>query len=150
MLCATSSMMAGAVSTTVTVKVTVVAPPPCVINNDRVIDVEFGEVMTTRIDGNNYRVPVNYTLSCVGASSNLMKMKLEGYGAGFNSTLLATSIAGLGIQLQQGDQKLAPNTWLNFTYPNKPELWAVPVKQSGVALSGGEFYSGAVIQVAYQ
>ncbi len=137
-------------ATTVTVKVTVVAPPPCVINGDRPIEVDFGEVMTTRVDGSSYRVPVDYSLSCSGQSKNAMKLQVLGTGAAFDAAVLRTNKTGLGIQLQQGDSKLTLNSWLNFTYPNTPELWAVPVKQSGAALSGGEFTAGATMKVAYQ
>ncbi|MEL5591928.1 fimbrial protein [Serratia ureilytica] len=137
-------------ATTVTVKVTIVAPPPCVINGNRTIEVNFGEVMTTRVDGKNYRVPVSYSLSCSGQSKNAMKLQVQGTGAAFDTSALKTTKTGLGIQMQQGSSNLALNSWLNFTYPNTPELWAVPVKQSGVTLSGGEFTAGATMKVAYQ
>ncbi|HHR6038868.1 TPA: fimbrial protein [Providencia alcalifaciens] len=144
-------MLACAASTaTVTVRVTVLAPPPCVINDDRPIDVEFGDVMTTRVDGNNYKIPVNYTLSCTGSTSNAMKLQVKGTGATFDATVLQTNKTGLGIELQQDGGKLAVNKWLNFTYPNKPELWVVPVKQSGAILTGGEFSAGATMAVDYQ
>lgn len=140
----------GSNMATVTVKVTVVAPPPCVINDDRPIDVAFGDVMTTRVDGDNYKMPVNYTLSCTDAPSNAMKLQVKGTGAAFDATVLQTNKTGLGIELRQGDSKLAVNDWLNFTYPNKPELWAVPVKQTGATLTGGEFSAGATMAVDYQ
>ncbi|MFK3843845.1 MULTISPECIES: fimbrial protein [Serratia] len=136
--------------TTVTVKVTVMAPPSCIINDERPIVVEFGEVMTTRVDGSNYRLPVTYTLDCKDAPSNAMKLQVQGAGADFDVEVLQTNQAGLGIELQQGDSKLPVNSWLNFTYPNKPELWAVPVKQGGVTLTGGEFTAGATMKVDYQ
>jgi type 1 fimbria pilin len=137
-------------SATVTVKVIVVVPLPCTINGDRPIEVEFGDVITTRVDGSNYKMPVNYTLSCTGNSSNAMTLQVQGSGAAFDGTVLQTNTTGLGIELRQGDSKLAVNSLLNFTYPNKPELWAVPVKQSGVTLTGGEFTAGATMKVAYQ
>lgn len=151
--CLVGMLMLGAVSTwaaTVTVTVTVLEPPSCIINDDRPIEVNFGEVLTTRVDGSHYRMPVVYSLSCKGAPSNAMKLQMQGSGAAFDSTVLRTSNAGLGIQLQQGSSKLAMNSWLNFTYPNVPSLWAVPVKQSGVTLSGGSFSAGATLKVAYQ
>lgn len=135
---------------TITVKVTVLAPPPCTINNDRPIEVIFGDVMTTSVDGNNYRMPVNYTLLCTGGSHNAMKLQIQGNGAPFNNTLLQTDKTGLAIELQQEGSKLAVNNWVNFTYPNKPVLWAVPVKQSGVTLTGGEFSASATMKVDYQ
>lgn len=149
MLASIPLMAFGAVST-VSIKVTVVAPPPCTINDERPIEVEFGDVMTTRVDGKNYRMPVNYTLTCKEGSSNALKLQVYGNGASFDSTMLKTNKTGLGIELRQGDSKRAVNSWLNFTYPDKPELWVVPVKQSGVTLRGGEFTAGATMKVAYQ
>ncbi len=149
-LAALPMLVWAASSATVTVKVTVVAPPPCVINDDRPVEVEFGDVMTTRVDGDNYKMPVNYTLSCTGGTSNAMKLQVKGNGATFDATVLQTNKTGLGIELRQGDGKLAVNSWLNFTYPNKPELWAVPVKQAGTTLTGGEFSAGATMAVDYQ
>ncbi|MCW6015348.1 fimbrial protein [Serratia marcescens] len=149
-LAALPMLACAAPSATVTVKVTVVAPPPCVINDDRPVEVEFGDVMTTRVDGDNYKMPVNYTLSCTGGTSNAMKLQVKGNGAAFDATVLQTNKTGLGIELRQGDGKLAVNSWLNFTYPKKPELWAVPVKQAGTTLTGGEFSAGATMAVDYQ
>ena len=140
----------GAKDATITVKVTVVAPPPCIINNNQPITVEFGDVMTTRVDGNNYRRPVNYTLSCTAGLPNAMKLQVVGVGASFNGTVLWTTNSRLGIQLLQDSTKLPINTWLNFTYPKKPVLWAVPVKQPSATLTGGEFVAGATMKVDYQ
>jgi type 1 fimbria pilin len=140
----------AASSAMVTVKVTVLAPPACVINDSRPIEVEFSDVMTTRVDGNNYKMPVNYTLSCSGASRNAMKLQIKGNGAAFDATVLRTNKTGLGIELLQGNNKLAVNNWLQFNYPNKPLLWAIPVKQGGVTLTGGEFRAVATMAVDYQ
>ncbi|CAI1137703.1 fimbrial protein [Serratia marcescens] len=137
--------------TTVNVRVAVVVPPPCVINDGNPILVDFEEVMTTRIDGNNYRKKVNYTLSCTGVTSLLVKLRLVGNGAGFDSTLLGTSVDGLGIELLQGNNiKLPLNGWVNFMYMRPPELWAVPVKRDGAVLKGGVFYAAATMELAYQ
>lgn len=144
-------MVAWALSTaTVTVTVTALALPACVINDDRPIEVEFGDVMTTRVDGNNYRKRVGYNLSCKGGAHNAMKLQVQGNGASFDSSLLKTNKAGLGIELQQGNSKLGINTWLKFFYPNKPELWAMPVKQGGATLAGGKFNASATMMVDYQ
>jgi type 1 fimbria pilin len=144
------AVAANSATVTVTVKVTVVAPPPCTINDDRPIEVEFGDVLVPQIDGSNYRMPVNYTLSCESGSSNAMILQVAGNGASFDGTVLGTNKTGLGVALLRGDSKQAINSWMNFTYPNKPELWAVPVKQGGATLTGGEFSAGATMKVAYQ
>lgn len=139
----------GGKTAVVTVKVEVVAPPPCTVNDNRPIEVEFGDVMTTRVDGVNYRMPVNYTLSCDASANNAMKLQVQGTSA-FDGQALQTSVAGLGIRLQHGTTTLAVNDWLNFSYPDQPELWATPIMQAGVTLPAGEFTAGASLRVDYQ
>ncbi|MCC4106646.1 fimbrial protein [Serratia ureilytica] len=138
----------------VTVKATLMAPPPCEINGGRPIEVEFNEVMTTRVDGKNYQMPINYTIQCNRAPSNLMKLQIQGQGASFDSTVLKTrEVPDLGIELRQKNGKLAVGGWLNFTMQNSqdpPELWAVPVKKNGATLKGGDFNATATMKVAYQ
>lgn len=144
----------GGASVKVTVKVTVVAQP-CEINGGRPIEVAFGDVMTTEVDGKNYRrTAVEYTLSCPEGASSDMKLQIAGGGAIFDPDVLQIKPDELGllmgIELQQGSTKLPINKWLSFTYPNKPELWAVPVKKSGATLKGGEFTAVATLKVDYQ
>ncbi|HEJ0329746.1 fimbrial protein [Serratia marcescens] len=151
-LCATSPSVVKAAnsSTSVTVKVTVVAPPPCVINGDRTIDVDFGNVNTTDVDGQNHLTTVDYTLECESGSSNAMKMAIMGSPTAFDGSALQTNITDFGIALKANGMPLTINNWLNFTYPDKPVLQAVPVKRNGVTLKGGEFSAGATMMVNYQ
>ncbi|AHG19163.1 hypothetical protein Z042_05700 [Chania multitudinisentens RB-25] len=135
----------------VNIRGTVIIPPPCTINNNQTIQVDFGnEVMTTRIDGVNYKQAITYSLSCDIQKSNNLKMSIQGTAATFNSALLRTDKNGLGIALYHGAQPLNANTWFNYTYPSKPELYAVLVKQSGVTLTGGEFAASATLLIDYQ
>lgn len=139
-------------ATTVTVKVTVVEAPPCVINNNQTIEVNFGNVMTSRIDGSNYEQTLYYTLSCTGNASNALKMQIVGTqaGSGFTGNVLQTDAAGLGIALRNGGSAMALNSWTNFTYPTLPVLTAVPVRAAGAGLSGGDFSASATMRVEYQ
>ena len=122
---------------TVKVSVTVVQPLPCTINGGRPIEVNFGdELMTTRIDGYRYRVPIDFSFTC---TKSAMRMQVRGGTANFGQGLLGTNRDGLGIlilQKQSGNQ-LPLNSWLNFTYPNPITLDAVPVKRAGVNLETG-------------
>lgn len=139
-------------ATKVTVKVTVIEAPPCVINNNQTIEVNFGNVMTNRVDGSNYEQTLYYTLSCTGNSSNALKMQIVGTqaGSGFTSNVLQTDAAGLGIALKSGGSAMPLNSWTNFTYPTLPVLTAVPVKGTGASLSGGAFSASATMRVEYQ
>lgn len=144
-----ASVYAGS---TVTVKVTVLAPLPCVLNEKQPIEIDFGnEVMTTRIDGTNYRQKVGYTLTCSGQGKNAMRLQIKGVGAAFDATALQTNVNGLAIAFEQPVGKRLPvNGWANFDYPNLPDLYAVPVRKNGVELPTGEFTAAATLRVDYQ
>jgi len=143
----------------VSVKLTVVVEP-CVINNNQPIKVEFGDVMTSQVGSADqvgsaeYLRRVDYQLDCPQGASTAMKMQIVGSGAFFDSDVLQTKpneiSEVLAIELRQGNTKLPINKWLNFTYPNKPDLWAVPVKKRGATLKGGEFTATATMKVDYQ
>lgn len=146
-----SAVKAVADPAVVTIKVTVVAPPPCTINGDQVIDVDFGsDVVTSRVDGANYLKTVDYSLVCNGNTSNAMKLQIQGTPTAFDRSALQTNVADLGIALKANGSALTVNDWVNFTYPNKPVLQAVPVKRAGSTLNGGDFSAGATLMVDYQ
>lgn len=137
-------------ATTINVKVTVVAAPSCVINDNRTIDVDFGTVVGPRVDGVLYERSVEYTLECTNPQSNAMKIMIKGNPTTFDSSALQTNITDFGISLQANGSKLNVNDWLMFTYPNKPVLKAVPVKRSGSTPVGGDFQASATMMIAYQ
>jgi type 1 fimbria pilin len=139
-----------AFASTVTVRGTVQMPASCVINDGNPITVSFDEVLTTRIDGQNYRRPVQYTLNCPALSSNALQMKITGTAAGFSSGALQTSVGGLGIRLEADGQLLPVNSGYNFTWPQAPRLYATPIKQPGIALRGQDFSASASMVIDYQ
>ena len=58
-----------------------VTPPVCTISNNARIDVNFRDVIITRIDGNNYRQPLEYKITCdssVRDNSMAMTLTLTG------------------------------------------------------------------------
>lgn len=147
-LLGTALAQAAPATTTINVTVTVIAPT-CVINNGRPIEVDFGNnVMTTRVDGNNYMKSVDYTLECDSGFSNAMKMQIQGTAASNNG--LSTNKSDLAIAFLNNGVALPLNTWFNFTWPNKPNLQAVPVKSGNQALTGGDFSAAATMMVDYQ
>ncbi|WP_434461836.1 fimbrial protein [Serratia plymuthica] len=130
---------------------TVTAPIPCVINGKQVIETHFGDdLITTRIDGNNYQKTLSYTLECRGISKNALRMKVQGDVTDFNQYALQTNLRDLGVELRAEGQPLGINTWLSFTYPDTPSLQAVPVKRIGQNLPAGMFSAHATMLVDYQ
>lgn len=134
----------------VTVSGTVI-DPACVINGNAPINIDFGnDILISNIDGNAYEQPIPYTLDCSAATAKTLKLQLKGTGAAFDSTLLLTSKADLGIELRSNSRKLPVNSWENFTDPARPALSAVLVKNSGGTLTGGAFTATSTLLIDYQ
>lgn len=138
---------------------TLIEMPPCIINDNNVITVDFGEVMTTRVDGVNYKKKVDFTLDCrEGATVGKdLVLGIVGNGTSFDDTLLKTNVddLGIGFVLDFGI-KYGINTFnLHLATVNNsnpyPEvnLWAVPIKNSDAILSGGAFRSTASLVIRY-
>lgn len=137
-------------STTITVKVTIMAPPPCIINSNRTITVDFGDdVVIPLIDGSYKKRPVQYSLDCSEKTSNALQMQVAGL-PGFDGLSLKTSQRGLGVALTRDGKRLILNSPFDFDADKKPVLEAVLVKQSGATLSGGAFSAGATLKVDYR
>ncbi|HCD1613295.1 fimbrial protein [Serratia marcescens] len=146
---------AQAATVGVTVKGVVIAKPKCEINGGNDIDVPFGELKIADIDGVNYgKKKIPYRVVCHGDTSGMngfMKIKLQGTSPNFGDGLLRTDKDNLAIKLLfQNTQPLKLNEWLNFYYPNQPELHAVPIKSSGATLRGGDFSGSATLLVEVQ
>lgn len=145
-----SSLSAAAATTNLTIRGNILLPPPCVINGEQTIEVDFtDEVMTTRVDGINYRQPVPYSLECAGSSSNALKMQIQGMEAGFVGAL-QTTIGNLGIALSRDGQAMPVNSWLDFSPTDPPKLFATLVKRPGTTLKANPFTAGATMVVDYQ
>jgi type 1 fimbria pilin len=149
------SSQGWAATVNITVKGVITAKPKCDINAGKDINVSFGDnLLTTKIDGVNYRKRIPYFVSCTGDISGtnaLLKVSLQGVEPGFGKGLLRTNNANLGIKLlQENGEQVMLNTWLNFTYPNTPLLYAVPVKRDGNTLQGGIFSGAATLIVDVQ
>lgn len=128
----------------------VLAPPPCVINGGNIIEINFGEVMSTRIDGTAYKKEVTYAIVCTKMPTYAMKMSVQGDNAGFDTQSLSTNIDGLGIAILYNNRKLPVGQTVNFTYPNPPQFSVVPVRDLTKKLKGGYFESIATLLIEYQ
>ncbi len=150
-----SAQAGGTKTVNLTLHLVITQPPPCTVNG---ASIEFGNVPTNKVGDATYTRPVEYSLSCTNAKvGDYLKLQIQGTTTTINGeAVLQTSVAGLGIRLQQaGSKTLVPvssTTWLDFTLSGSqgPELEAIPVKDSAVMLSGGEFTASATLLVDYQ
>ncbi|EKY3087310.1 fimbrial protein [Cronobacter dublinensis] len=136
----------------ITVKVTVNAAP-CEINNNQLIDVDFGDsVITTDVAKGTVEKTVNYTLNCTNADqSKTLVMRISGVGADFDNNVLKTSIAELGVKMKADGADYPLNSDLVLASPtDKPALTALLVQQPGARLPTGGFTAGATLTVDYQ
>ncbi|WP_426133275.1 fimbrial protein [Pseudomonas sp. PWP3-1b2] len=137
--------------TGLTIRAVIIAPPPCVINSGSTLNVPFGnDLLTSRVDGVNYRRDVPYTVTCDAPFSNALTLELRGAGAAFDSAVLMTRKADLGVKLFVNGADWPLNRAVNFTYPDFPVVQAVPVKRPGSTLTGGAFDATATLLVDYQ
>lgn len=130
---------------------TIRAKVPCIINDNQPINIPFGDVQISRIDGNYKMAVIPYTLDCKRAGSYALKMKISGDGADFNTDLLGIPTqSSLGIALKRGTASIALNDWFSLNPASPPTLQAVLVAHSTGKITGGEFSAAATMVVDYQ
>ncbi|WNN46702.1 fimbrial protein [Winslowiella toletana] len=132
---------------------TLIEPPPCTINDGNQVDVDFGErVGINKVNGVNYRQPLNYQIVCEksAASSLALTLSLSGAQTGFDNEALLSSKENLGIRVYQNDQPFTPGSSLAIDLSSPPRLEAVPVKNAGSTLTEGAFEAWATLRADYQ
>lgn len=145
-----SFAVAGYESRTITISMTVLNPPPCTINDNKTIEVDFGEVIADDIDGSHYSRPLSVNLSCSGQGKNQLRLQIQGTADKVNPAYLQTDRADMAIKFTSQGNALALNKWLPFSWPDVPELRAAPVLSSNKELTGGTFSASATLRVEYQ
>lgn len=148
----TGFMGTEAATADVTIKGVIISPPPCTINSNNTIDVNFGNAVDiSKVDGKNYLTVINYSIQCTGNSSNALNLSIKGTPANFdNNAALDGGHGGLGIELLHDGDKLTLNDKIAFNYPTLPVLEAVPVKKNDAILETGEFRVSATMIVDWQ
>lgn len=132
---------------------TLLVPPPCTINDGDRIEVNFGKHMgINKVDGVNYRQPVNYQITCGKGESGdaALTLSLKGTATGFDQQALLTDKSDLGIRVYQNDKPFTPGSTLTIDQANPPRLEAVPVKNSGATLTEGKFEAWATLYAEYR
>ncbi|HFF9834306.1 fimbrial protein [Serratia marcescens] len=131
-----------------------VVPPPCTINDNGVVDVNFGARLgVNKVDGVNYRQGVNYQITCENGANPSMSLtlSLSGTVTAFDKEALQTNKENLGIRIYQNDRPFTPGSKLVIGQASsRPRLEAVPVKKTGAALTEGAFEAWATLRAEYQ
>ncbi len=123
---------------------------PCSINNGQAIEIDFGDVMTTRVQDEFYKEPINYTVSCKDGVQPKLNIFIEGISSAFDQRLLKTSVDNLAVLFKADTTDFPLRNKRNFNFANPIKLDAVLVKKSGTDLPAKSFTATATIKVEYQ
>lgn len=124
---------------------------PCTINNDQLIEVDFGDSLVIRnLDGVRYSKPVPYQIDC--SAAGVVRMSIQGNAASFDGAAIQTNIAGLGIHMALGNgSPFYLNTYAsNIDTQALPPMTAVPVADPAQPPSPGAFTARATLLADYQ
>ncbi|WP_248132094.1 fimbrial protein [Pseudomonas sp. B329] len=147
-----SASLINAAEKQVTIKGTVFASIPCVINNNKPITASFGDVQIEKIDGAYKTITLDYSLNCTNATTNELRMYVLGGVTWFDSKALAIrNNDNIGVALIKDGTRLTLNNWFNFDPRKQPVLQAVLVKYSLFSkVNAGAFQASATLAVDYQ
>ncbi|MGJ3355859.1 fimbrial protein [Providencia sp. Je.9.19] len=123
---------------------------PCSINGGQTIEIDFGDVMTTRVQDEFYKQPFDYTVTCKDGSKPKLNIFVDGVAATFDQRLLKTSVNELGVLFKADTNDFPLKSRRSFSFANPPALAAVLVKKSGAELPAKSFTANATLKVEYQ
>lgn len=127
--------------------------PPCSISSGKTIEVAFGtDLGTNKINGANYKQPVNYTVNCeAGYSANNLAIVVDTVAAtSFDSSAVKTNKTGLGIRILVDGKPAEFASRVAVSNPaSPPKIEAVPVQDQGVSLTTGAFEATMTLRADY-
>lgn len=132
----------------------IVTPPECILNNNNQAAIHFGDILLTRIDGNNYLQTLPLSLSCTGLAKNNLTLTLVGDPAWSDSNgALTTSNDKLGVIFYVDNKQQPINQPVDINYTSLPSLKAAPIKNMTAGFNdtdGGSFTASATLKVNYR
>ncbi|NDJ55802.1 fimbrial protein [Enterobacteriaceae bacterium 4M9] len=129
-------------------------PEKCEINAGQSIDIDFGDVATTKLDGNHYREKKTLTVSCSGGEfdSGLDSVSAQFIGAAspFSSDYFSSTHNGIGILLKdEADNAIKPQGERKINMVSGKgslPLSFTPVAESR-SIDAGEFTASIIVKL---
>ncbi|MCS3767705.1 type 1 fimbria pilin [Aeromonas hydrophila] len=143
-------------------------PEKCTINGGQTIEVEFGDLPGSGLDGNNFEKTVPLNFVCSGGvfdkgSSLKINLAISGKPTSFSQSYLRTTrdgykggdvIKDLGIKFKQLDgSTLNLNDWYPVSMQGNIGDWgfiAAPISPAGAEVAAGDFYATGTIVASFQ
>lgn len=123
---------------------------PCKVNQGKNILVDFKDVITTRIDHDNYSEKLDYRIECQDNRARGIKLYISGPASTVDKRYLSTSATDLAVKFQADNNLLPLNEKINVQYPAQPEIRVVLAKKAGAKLPSGNFSANATIHIEYE
>lgn len=76
-----------------------IAPPTCIVSENKTIEIAFNEVIISDISGDNYKREVPYSVECDSENTDTgiqMKLTWTGVETDFNDSAVETDVVGAG------------------------------------------------------
>jgi len=132
-------------------------PDKCVVNEGQLINVEFGEISGSNLDGKSYPQSIPVRFQCEGGSFEdgtlNIKLAVSGTPAPFTNNAFKTDKTDLGIEIKHNGQLVIPNEF--YPVPNignggSWNLVAAPLANGSKEIAEGEFNASATIVAAFE
>ena len=132
-------------------------PDKCVVNEGQLINVEFGEISGSNLNGTSYPQSIPVRFQCEGGSFEdgtlNIKLAVSGTPASFSNNAFKTDKTDLGIEIKHNGSLVIPNEF--YPVPNignggNWNLVAAPLASGGKEIAEGEFNASATIVAAFE
>lgn len=132
-------------------------PDKCVVNEGQLINVEFGEISGSNLNGTSYPQSIPVRFQCEGGSFEdgtlNIKLAVSGTPASFSNNAFKTDKTDLGIEIKHNGSLVIPNEF--YPVPNignggSWNLVAAPLANGGKEIAEGEFNASATIVAAFE
>lgn len=115
----------------------------CIVNNDKPVDISFGNVGINKVDGIAYSQNIPLTISCDETPGITLNLKVNGTVSDFDLSAVQTNNKDLAIEIRNNGQLIKLSTPIFST--KDIHLTAVPVKRYGSDLTAGSFTAVATL-----
>lgn len=133
------------------IKGTVVSPPPCTINDDVDIDVNFGNVSINTLNSSDEEgVKIPLSIVCDSSVSKDVILSLVAVSSNFDNDFIGTDIPGLGIELKNDTTLLPPGGEIPITWGHDVILTARVKKDPSEDVVAGDFMASSTLMVSYE
>lgn len=125
--------------------------PSCTVNNGEIIEVDFGdEIVSTKLNGANYKQSFTFSLQCTSATANTVYLAFEGekWEPGINA--LKTSKENLHIEFYRGLNLIFLNEKIAVSKDEFHTFQVTPIKYGSVKVQPGPFSASATTVVYYE